>query len=200
MRTFQVICFIFLLLPGLLAAQPAGKAIPVERLPSNMDEFLILRNALAGEPEGAAAIFVTAMLVYVRDPELGTDMFTVALDSSQLIEKHGGYKGFAPNSGVMSYLENYLAPKPYLAASYISGTGPENGYILPDPPLSVDVSRNRYSEQTNGDIKVFIACSGADSPRPVILRRNNRGLWKAVNVNSLFVGIRPPAAVTDDDL
>ncbi len=200
MRKLMIIWSVFLFLPAALTAQSEWTAVSVEKLPAAMEEFLSLRDTLAGEPEGGAALLVTSMVVYTVEPELGIDMFTAALDRSQLMEKPGGYKGFAPISSFMSYLKNYLAPKPYLAASYIAGTGPENGYELPPPPLTVHVSRNPYSLQSNGDIKVFIECSGADSPRPVILRQNNRGVWKAVNVNSLFVGIRPPAAVVDDDL
>ena len=48
--------------------------------------------------------------------------------------------------------------------------------------------------------KVFVWSSGADSPRPLTLIKNNRGLWKATNWSSLTVGIRPPAAPLDDDL
>lgn len=186
--------------PTALNAQISEKVITIPSVPATMEEFTALRDKIASEPEGGAAVFVTAMLMYARNAELGTHMFTVALDRSRLSESARGYKGFVPSPVFMNYPKSYLAPKPYLANSYFMNTSPENGYALPPPPLEVAVSRNTYSDQGNGDIKVFIQCSGADSPRPVILRQNNRGLWKAVNVNSLFVGIRPPVSVVEDDL
>ena len=181
-------------------AQSTYVDVSIGNLPGTMEEFLELRDAISGDPEGGAALFVAAMAVYVENPELGLDMFTVALDRSQLIEKAQGYRGFAPGGSLLSYIRDYLKPRPYLAASYINGTSPENGYTLPSGSLTVTCSQNPHSLQKNGDIKVFVACSGADSPRPIILRRNNRGVWKAVNFNSLFVGIRKPVAVLDDDL
>lgn len=186
--------------PLLLTAQSSEKTVELGELPGTMDEFLLLRDKLADSPEGGAALFVAAMIGYTEDPDLGTDMFTIALDRSRLTEKADGYKGYAPVGTVMSYPKQYLTSKPYIARSYIVGTSPENGYALPAPPVTVRISTNPHSEQANGDIKVFIACNGADSPRPVILRRNNRGIWKAVNINSLFVGIRPPVEEIDDDL
>jgi hypothetical protein len=184
----------------LIPAQVSETPVELGKLPKTMDEFIALRNELAETPEGGAAVFVAATVVYSKNADLGTDMFTVALDRSRLRESAGGYKGFAPAGAFMSYPEQYIQSKPYIARSYITGTSPENGYTLPSPPLTVRVSRNKYSEQGNGDVKVFVQCSGADSPRPVTLRKNNRGIWKAVNVNSLFVGIRPPVETIDDDL
>ena len=48
--------------------------------------------------------------------------------------------------------------------------------------------------------KMFVWSTGADSPRPVHLVKNNRGVWKAKNWNSLSVGVRAPVQVVDDDL
>ncbi len=182
------------------SAQTSEKVVSINTLPATMDDFLALRDNLPKTPEGGAALFVVAMYGYTQDPDLGTDMFTVALDRTRLSQNAGGYKGFVPAASVMNYPKSYLIPKPYLARSYFMETGPDTGYTLPQPPYTVRLTRNKHSQQNNGDVKIFVDCSGADSPRPIILRQNNRGIWKAVNVNSLFVGIRPPKEVINDDL
>jgi len=202
MKRLHFFLFIVLIigLPLSLSAQASSPNVDIGALPTDMDDFHALRDRVSTTPEGGAALFVVAMNIYVQDQKLGEDMFTVALNRSELRENAGGYKGFSPSGYFMSYARDYLAPKPYLAASYILDTSPDTQYTLPEPPLTVSSSRNRYSEQSNGDIKVFVACSGADSPRPLVLRANNRGIWKVVNYNSLFVGIRKPVVIVDDDL
>ena len=53
---------------------------------------------------------------------------------------------------------------------------------------------------TDERAKLFVFSSGADSPRPVTVKKNNRGLWKATSYSSLDVGVRPPIVIVDDDL
>lgn len=176
----------------------AQKIVEINKIPSSIEAFLELRSELADSPEGAAALFVAAMLMYNKDKDLGTDAFTIAVDRSLLKEVSGGYKGFAPGNNFANAIRNYFAPRPYLANSYIKDTKVKDGYKLPKAsPYEVAMKRNPHSEQSNGDIKVFVACSGADSPRPITLRKNNRGVWKVVNYSSLFVGIRKPNLVDD---
>lgn len=177
----------------------AQKTVKVNAIPDNIEDFLELRDQIAESPEGGAALFVVAMLMYTKDKTIGNHAFTIASDRSLLKETSDGYKGFAPGRNMASMIKNYFAPKPYIAPSYIVGTSPKNDYKLPSSPYKVALTRNTYSTQSNGDIKVFVACSGADSPRPVTLRKNNRGVWKVVNYSSLFVGIRK-LDTTDDRL
>ncbi|MCP4443456.1 MAG: hypothetical protein GY810_31520 [Aureispira sp.] len=176
----------------------AQKTIKIDKMPSTIEDFLTLRNEISKTPEGGAALFVAAMHMYTKDKTIGNNAFTIASDRSLLKETGEGHKGFAPAGNMASMIKNYFAPKPYLAASYFAGTSPKNGYQLPSAPYKVVLTRNTYSTQPNGDIKVFVKCSGADSPRPVTLRKNNRGIWKVINYSSLFVGIRKPAV--DDGL
>ena len=67
--------------------------------------------------------------------------------------------------------------------------------------MRIGLSRNAYSNLSGNAVKVFVVCSGADSPRPIHLKANNRGVWKVTNASSLFVGIRAPEkAAVDDEL
>jgi len=58
------------------------------------------------------------------------------------------------------------------------------------------VSGNRET----GQYKVSVTCSGAELPRPVTLKKNDKGLWKASEWSSLLVGVIPPMMTPCDDL
>jgi len=175
----------------------AQKTIETDKIPTTVEEFLAFRDKVAKTPEGGASVMAMALILYTQNQELGKQALTIALDRSQL-SKGDVYKGFQPPTSINFHLQN-LKGSPYIARSYVVGTSPEGAYKLPSK-IKFKLTQNSYSENPNGDIKVFVQCSGADSPRPVSLRKNNRGIWKAVNYNSLFVGIRYPAKVVDDGL
>ncbi|WP_167882958.1 DUF6935 domain-containing protein [Leptospira barantonii] len=44
-----------------------------------------------------------------------------------------------------------------------------------------------------------IRLSGADTPRPVTLKKNAKGVWKAREFSSLLVGIKKPASKNPAD-
>lgn len=192
----------------LLAAAAAGVVfadgnktitVSVERIPSTIEEFVELRNDLAVTPEGGAAVFVVAMNMYVDDPELGIKAFTIALDRSQLQAAEDGYKGFRPGFRYMNLIRSELKQKPYIAPSYFAGTAPDSAYRLPPPPYAIEINTNPHSNIGPDEKKYFIRSTGADSPRPIYLKKNNRGIWKVTN-ESLILGVRPPEQVIDDDL
>jgi hypothetical protein len=194
MKGMIILAISFLIMAEIADAQ---KVIETDKIPATIEEFLAFRDKVAQTPEGGASVFAMAINMYVQNKELGMKALTIALDKSQL-SKGDVYKGYRPPSSLDFHLKN-LSGKPYIARSYVVGTTPEGGYKLPSE-IKFKLSQNSYSKASNGDVKVFVQCSGADSPRPVTVRKNNRGLWKAVNYNSLFVGIRAPAVDDDDRL
>jgi hypothetical protein len=174
------------------------KTITLPSLPENIDSFIEIRDQIANSPEGGAAIFVLAMLMFENERKLGEQAFTVALDRNNLSESMMGYKGFTPSQSIKFHL-NRFEGKNYWGKSYIIGTSFENGYLLP-AQLNVEVGRNPSSEQSNGDIKVFVKCTGADTPRPITMRINDKGIWKAYECSSMFVDMRVPKQIISDDL
>ncbi|MCA8923189.1 MAG: hypothetical protein KDD82_15345 [Planctomycetes bacterium] len=168
-------------------------------LPQDVEALVTLRDSLASTPQGAAAVFVAALLVYVEDRAKGIPCLTLVMDRGRLTQGSNGYKGFEPGRQDLRDLDERVGSKPYLARSYVAGTTPSGEYRLPSPPFQVKVREQPHDVQAER-AKVFVWSSGADSPRPLTLIKNNRGLWKATNWSSLTVGIRPPAAPLDDDL
>ena len=146
-------------------------------------------------------MMVLAFLAYVEDKALGQQCLTVAVDRERLQEGSKGYKGWQLSNGDLQRVQFQVQGKSYLPRSYIEGAMPENGYTLAGPPYVVTCSDNPYSGDINsGTYKVFVTCSGANSPRPITLKRNNRGFWKASEWSSLLVGVEAPAQTIDDDL
>lgn len=169
-------------------------------LPGSVDQFLAQRDALAVTPEGGAAVYVVAQAVYAQDPALGLQLLTIATDRSQLSADAKGYKGQSLSNMEQQNLRMRIGAKPYLARSYFLGTSPENRYTLPAGDLEVAIRQQPIDPVKDDGTKLFVHCSGADSPRPIVLAKNNRGVWKAKSWSSLQVGIRPPVEAVDDDL
>ncbi|MCB1325436.1 MAG: hypothetical protein H7A21_20520 [Spirochaetales bacterium] len=193
----------FVILVSPVSTQTPDLNVTVNALPQTAAEFSALRDSIGNTPQGGVALLIMALRLYQSNPTEGTPCMIMAVDRSLLVESNraDSYQGFALMGYEASRNQRQLQQHPYLPNSYIRGTSPENGYALPAGPFVFEITRNRYSgEEESGRIKLFIRSSGADSPRPVTLVRNNRGVWKAKEYSSIVVGIRAPASTTDDAL
>ncbi|MBN2546434.1 MAG: hypothetical protein JXB50_11605 [Spirochaetes bacterium] len=164
--------------------------IKFNTLPKSIEEFLSLRDEIAKTPEGGGAMMVIALILYSNDENLGRQCLTVAVNQDQIVQGNY-YKGYKLISSKMSLIESQISKQKYIPNSYINGTSPENNYELPKNNLSLSFRRNKYSQtDESGSVKVFVNCSGADSPRPITLKINDKGIWKAFEYSSLVVGIK----------
>ena len=171
--------------------------------PGSLEGFLSIRDGTAITAGGGAACFVLALKEFVRMPDIGALFLAAMTDSSRLEETDGGYRGLRLRNQDLRLISMQLADNPWLPDSYICGTSPETGYTLPEGgEYTVDVKADPRSAGTaaEGTTKVFVTCTGADSPRPVTLKRNGSGIWKALEWSSLLVGIRPPATPEGNDI
>ena len=176
-------------------------SITVSKLPATMEEFVAFRDEVAATPQGGAAVMVVAMIAYAEDQEFGRQCLTVAVDRGRLQQGPAGYKGFELIKAEEQRLKNRILGKGHLARSYVQGTSPEGAYALPEGPHEIRISTNPHSgDLGSGTYKVFVASTGADSPRPITLKQNDKGLWKAHEWSSLTLGVVPPKQVVDDDL
>ena len=93
------------------------------------------------------------------------------------------------------FLKDRFRGKEYLMRSFFAGSSPENNYT-PSMPYRVVVSENPYSRSqlAEGYLTLYVNCSGADSPRPLKLRKKpSTGQWFLWE-QQLLAGIRIPAA------
>ncbi len=199
--------------------------VEIEGLPCTVDEFTALRDKQARTPEGGAAMMVTALLLYTDDVTLGLSCLAIAVASSRLQDDPNGYRGRQLPPRDLSLIRMQLGQWPYIPRSYLQGAAPEEGYTLPQPPYTIQVSRHPYGseekyarllglgwrlpvvrptatadEERLGRIKVFVASSGASSLRPVTCVCNDAGIWKAEEWSSLLSGVRPPSNSPKEEL
>jgi hypothetical protein len=165
-----------------------------ESMPETFEDFLRIRDSLAKTAGGGAACMALALLVYGRDRDTGVECITAIADESRLDPSKEGLSGWKLRNRDLRLFEDQLEGRPWLAASYVSGTSPETGYELGSGPLAFDVRLDPVVPGGKHDrAKVFIVSSGADSPRPLTVARDGDGIWKVAEWSSILVGVRPPA-------
>ncbi len=175
-----------------------AQTVKIKEAIVTVDKFLEIRDKIATTPEGGAAIFLLALKVYTDDPKLGKQCLVIAVDQDNL-QKGDIYKGFELLNPDMDYIKRQIIEKNRkLPNSYITGSSPENGYDAKLPYTFEFMSNPSSGDAASGTFKIFVKCSGDDSPRSLTLKKNNRGLWKASEWNSLLTGIKKPVA--DDKL
>lgn len=153
--------------------------VTLHDVPTDTGQFNERLRTLGETPEGAAAAVIIGLALMAMDRELGRKCIAAAdpsLPASRL-----------------RFVEERLEGKEYLPNSYILGTSPENRYLPQQPPLVIRFTTNPHSgDPAQGRLKLFVECSGADSPRPITVERNKDGMWTAVEWSSILSGIRPP--------
>ena len=163
----------------------------VEKAVQSMDEKRIVFKNL---PQSAAEVrpdtnaqqvagyAVAALARYETDPDEAIAMLNALL-------------GPRPVDGIgKQFLQDRFRGKPYLMRSYFKGAKPENNYE-PTMPHTVVVQTNAYTYQEKDYARFMIVCGGADSPRPLTLRKKpSTGEWFLWDYKGLLSGIRIPAA------
>lgn len=155
--------------------------ITLNRLPKTLEELRAMPEAGLTSPEEVAALTVAVLAQYPENPSETEKMLDFL-------------RGPRPLNGIdKQFIKDRFRGKDYLMRSYFSGSSPENNYAVKAPYTVVVTenanSRNQFSE---GYLTLYIACSGADSPRPLKLRNKpSTGQWFLWE-QQLLTGIRIP--------
>lgn len=136
-----------------------------QALPESLAQMQALPEASLDTPFKTAALTVCALCAYGADKNIGLEMLN-------------WLRGPRPMNGQ--------------EISFFVGASPENGYT-PRQPFTLLVGSNHTSNTEEGYCKLFIPCGGADSPRPIKLRRKGDGQWFLWE-QYLMTGIRIPAS------
>lgn len=186
-----------------LKAQNIAPQITIAALPRTVEDFQNLRDQHGNTPSGAAALFATALIVYAENQQAGLPMLILMLVNDntlmQTASANRGYRGFDLTANTR-FLTDRVIPAPWVPRSYVQGTSPVSHYTLPSGPLRFSFTTNNYTVISPTELRMFIASTGADTPRPLRLKRNSAGLWKVAEFSSLVVGVRPPEKPDTDDL
>jgi len=204
-HTLNIACLLLIFVLGASHTSIAqNKVITLSKVPASPEEFIQMRNNLSRTPEGGAAMFIAALINLGKNEKLGMQCLTIGIDQSQ-VTKGNVYKGYKPGRSVMYHLNrlkrggvrgNFWG---YAAKAYLKGSTHKNGYT-PSKPYKVVTSRNKYSgSEAKGRVKVYIdvAIEGF-RPRPISMKRNDKGIWKAIEFSSMFLDVPKPGKKTDD--
>lgn len=134
-------------------------------------------------PEETAALTVAALVRFTEDQETGIAMLNVL-------------RGPRPLSPQEIHLlkDQLLKDRDYVARSHFNGATPDNNYT-PIEPYSVTVADSVHSYDQENYATLYIRSGGADSPRPITLRKKpSTGEWFLWNHVGLLPGIRVPAS------
>lgn len=172
---------------------PLQEEAQLDALPSDLESFIVLRDGLSRSPEGAAASFLAAILLYGDNKGLGEAcvLRCLAADSGLIVE------GPSLSPRARFFLEQ-LSDRPWIALSYITHCNPEDSYAVPPLPWRFALSRNRYSPGKDGALTLYVASSGASSPRPLELAKTDQGYWRVRSFSSLVCGVKEPPAQLED--
>jgi hypothetical protein len=184
----SVIIFCFFSEPKINAQTLEFAPITVKKMPQSVDEFLDLKDELAKTPNGGAACFLVALMVYAKDSQLGTKLLTMSIDRELLIQGNS-YNGFQPRMTDLATFRSLLVQKPYFFNSYVVGTDAEQNYNLPnEDEITFDFIRNPPAMYKEGSetYRVLIKCNADAKPRMVKLRKDYKGFWKVYDWSSIL--------------
>ena len=187
--------------------------VTIPHIPTSIEQFVQIRDALAGTPSGAFGCMLLAMHLYTVDATLGTQCLIVAMHKKVLrstknlqarqAAKMVTYKGMRPFGQCWDDLRKRLARYPYIPRAFFDGCTPQNGYALPPPPLTLSVKDCAAMASTGGRATRHAKSNGAMStppvPRGMILEQNTRGVWKVSNWESILAPCRAPPVLDDGD-
>ena len=147
-------------------------------LPTSVAELQTLPEYAMSDPFMTAALTVAILCRYVADPQATAEMLNAI-------------KGPRPLSPFeIQFLRDRLAGKGYKPYSYFRGATPANNYT-PDQPYTITVRDDPYSYQNEGYARLQMHSFGADTDRPITLRKKGDQwlLWEQM----LLSDIRTPA-------
>jgi len=136
-----------------------------QELPKNLDELKALPEASLDNAYKTTALCIVALCQYEKDVNATIDMLNFLKGPESVTEAE------------KTFLRDRLVGKAYKTLSFFQGATPQNGYE-PTKPYTITVSENPYSFNEENWATLYVTSSGADTPRPVKLRKKpSTGQW-----------------------
>lgn len=177
--------------PGEVAVNPAemltieagndGTNYIFHHIPQNAAEMEGLWALQESAPEHTAAFCVAALCRYPQSSEDCFVMIDVLRGPNPL------------NDMDKQFISDRFRDKDYVPRSYFAGAAPDNDYT-PTEPYTLTVKTDPHSFDEENMARLYVSSGGADSPRPITLRKAKDGSWYLWEYSSVLLGIRQPAA------
>jgi hypothetical protein len=170
--------------------------VSINRIPHTLIKFLELRDQIAHTPQGAIVMMIVALRIYQQYPVEGMKCLTANCTYpliGQAPNNPGAYQGNAMNN--ITTLKHRLNELSHLPLIYYAGASPQNKYTPQAPPYQVELFANPHSYIASNDgtmrIKLFVKTLGADSARPVTVKKTGE-LYSVTEYSSLYLNPKPP--------
>lgn len=136
-----------------------------EKLPTSVEELKALPEASLDSAFKTAALALAVLCNFKKDAQTTFDMLDVLRGPEPLSPKE------------KQFFEDRLIGKEYKSFSFFEGATPQNGYV-PTQPYTISVHENPYSFDEENWAVLYVTSSGADSERPIKLRKKpSTGQW-----------------------
>lgn len=142
-------------------------------VPTNVEELKALKEAVLDTPFKTAALTMLVLKMHESDKAACYEMMDFL-------------RGPEPTSTyAKDFIDERLANKEYIVNSFFEGATVENNYT-PSNPLTIAISENVYSFDTENWATLWVNSAGADSPRPIKFRKKpSTGQWFLNDVQCL---------------
>lgn len=139
--------------------------ISFTELPTSLAEIQSLPESAMREPHHATALLIPALCLWPKNKD----------EAIRMINFLKGPQGLSTYD--LQFITERLKGNEYVPFSYFEGACPENGY-QPLRPYAITVSTVPTSFAEDGYALLYLQSGGADSPRPVKLRKKpSTGEW-----------------------
>ena len=169
------------------AVQAVGKgrnrseSFTFSALPANVGELCSLPEASLDSAFKTTALTILALCRYEADPSAALEMLDFLKGPAEV------------STYEKQFIQERLRGKEYKARSFFAGATPDNGY-QPTIPYTITVSENPYSFDEENWATLYVTSGGADTPRPIKLRKKpSSGQWFLNDIQCL-ADIRVPVA------
>ncbi len=150
-------------------------------LPDNLAELKAMPEASLDSAFKTTALTIAVLCAYEKNPDSCIEMLNFLKGPAEVSTYEKGF------------IKERLSGKFYKTFSFFEGATPENGY-KPNAPFVIRVSENPYSFDEENWATLYVKSGGADSPRPIKLRKKpSTGQWFLNDIQCL-ADIRVPVA------
>ena len=142
-----------------------ARGVTLPSLPTTLGELQALPAANLTDEHAVAALTVAVLCNFEHN----------AAETYRMMDFLRGPRPL--NDMDKRFISDRLSGRMYIIRSFLKGTSPENNY-QPSTPFTVEVSEDGNSRLEKDYVKLIMRSSGADSPRPIKLRRKpSTGQW-----------------------
>jgi hypothetical protein len=155
------------------SSNSACETFTFDKLPANLSELTLLPECSLDTPFKTAALAVLCLCNYSKDSNATFEM----LDYLNGPSEFSNYE--------KQFIRDRLQGQPYKPFSFFEGATRKNGYT-PTTPYSINIYDNPYSYSEENWATLYVKSSGADSLRPIKLRKKpSSGQWFVNDIQCL---------------